>query len=185
MHAKYRTDASSRDAIVSNDKIKDHADTMLTGLSAEMHSLTRKRALVTPGYRDRIGQSPGRGIVQEKGRIHVIESDDLILGLLEHWLGEAGYTVVVEDSRGLTRAVEGGEPHLIIIDVPAPRSAWKIIKPIREVYASPILLLSARFRRGIASSSDMARQLGVHKVLPKPFTRRELLSAVAESIDGQ
>jgi hypothetical protein len=31
----------------------------------------------------------------------------------------------------------------------------------------------------------VARQLGVSKVLPKPFTRGELLSAVSESIDGQ
>lgn len=123
--------------------------------------------------------------MQEKGRIHVIEPDDLILGLLERWLGEAGYTVVVEDSRGLPRAVERGEPHLVIIDVPTPRSAGKTIKSIRDVFASPILLLSARFRRGIASSSDVARQLGVRKVLPKPFTRGELLSAVAESIGGQ
>jgi DNA-binding response OmpR family regulator len=121
--------------------------------------------------------------VQVKGRILVIEPDDLILGLIERWLGEAGYTVVVvEVSRGLPRAVEREEPHLIIIDVPTPRSAGKTIKSIRDVYASPILLLSARFRRGIASSSVMARQLGVRKVLPKPFTRGELLSAVAESI---
>lgn len=121
--------------------------------------------------------------MQVKGRIHVIEPDDLILGLIERWLGEAGYTVVVvEVSRGLPRAVEREEPHLIIIDVPTPRSAGKTIKSIRDVYASPILLLSARFRRGIASSNVMARQLGVRKVLPKPFTRGELLSAVAESI---
>jgi hypothetical protein len=30
----------------------------------------------------------------------------------------------------------------------------------------------------------VARQLGVRNVLPKPFTRGELLSAVSESIDG-
>jgi hypothetical protein len=29
----------------------------------------------------------------------------------------------------------------------------------------------------------LARQLGVRKILPKPFTRGELLSAVGESID--
>lgn len=170
---------------MSNDKTEDHADAMLTDSSAAMHFLTRWRALVTPGYRGRIGQSPSRGIVQVKGRIHVIEPDDLILGLLERWLGEAGYTVVVEDSRGLPRAIEREEPHLIIIDVPTPRSAGKTIKSIRDVYASPILLLSARFRRGIASSRDVARQLGVRNVLPKPFTRGELLSVVAESIGGQ
>ena len=125
-----------------------------------------------------------RGIVQQKGRILVVEPNDLILGLLERWLGEAGYTVVVGTSQSLPQAAgEGGEPHLVIIDVPTPRSAEKIIKSIREVHASPILLLSARFRRGTNSSISVAQQLGVRNVLPKPFTRDELLSAVGESID--
>jgi len=121
-------------------------------------------------------------MVQQKGRILVVEPNDLILGLLERWLGEAGYTVVVETLQSLPHVVG---PDLVIVDVPAPRSAERIIKSVRAVFASPILLLSARFRRGTGSSSNVARQLGVRKVLPKPFTRGELLSAVGESIDGQ
>jgi DNA-binding response OmpR family regulator len=124
--------------------------------------------------------------VQQKGRILLVESNDLILDLLERWLGEAGYTVVVGTSQSLPQAIgEGAEPGLVIIDVPTPRSAEKIIKSVREAHASPILLLSARFRRGAGSSISVARQLGVSNVLPKPFTRGELLSAVSESIDGQ
>jgi DNA-binding response OmpR family regulator len=121
--------------------------------------------------------------VQQKRRILVVEPDDLILGLLERWLGEAGYAVVVEAS--LTQpsaAVNGAEPHLVIIDVPEPLGAEKIIKSVSEVHASPILLLSARFRRGTGSSNSVPRQLGVRSVLPKPFTRAELLAAVGESI---
>jgi len=124
--------------------------------------------------------------VQQKGRILVAESNDLILDLLERWLGEAGYTVVVGTFQSLPQAIgEGGEPGLVIIDVPTPRSAEKIIESVRKVHAGPILLLSARFRRGTASSISVARQLGVRNLLPKPFTREELLSAVSESIDGQ
>jgi DNA-binding response OmpR family regulator len=124
--------------------------------------------------------------VQPKGRILVVEQNDLILRLLERWLGEEGYTVVAGASQSAAQAVgEGGEPELVIIDVPTPRSAENIIKSVREVHASPILLLSARlFRRGTRSSISVARQLGVRNVLPKPFTRGELLSAVSESIDG-
>ena len=123
--------------------------------------------------------------MQQKGRILVVEPNDLILGLLERWLVEAGYTVVVETSQSLRQAVaKGGEPHLVIIDVPAPRSAEKIIKSVKEVLASPILLLSASFRQGMGSSISVSRQLGVRNVLPKPFTCGELLSAVGESIDG-
>src|SRR5262249_38307325 len=108
-----------------------------------------RRALASLAERDRIGQSPSGGIVQQKGRILVIEQDDLILRLLERWLGEAGYTVVAGTSQSLAEAVgEGGEPELVVIDVPTPRSAEKTIKSVKEVHASPILLVSARLRRG-------------------------------------
>jgi DNA-binding response OmpR family regulator len=115
----------------------------------------------------------------------VIEPDDLILGLLERWLHEAGYSVMTETSQNLAQAVsESGEPDLVIVDVPAPRNAGGIIRSVQEVCAAPILLLSARFRRDTGSSRALASQLGVRSVLPKPFTRRELLSAVSESIEG-
>ncbi len=122
--------------------------------------------------------------MQPKGLIFVVEQNDLILRLLERWLGEEGYAVAVGTSQSLAQAVgEGRKPDLVIIDVPTPRSAEETIKSIREVHASPILLLSARFRRGTGSSTIVARQLGVRNILSKPFTRDELLSAVSESID--
>ncbi len=115
------------------------------------------------------------GIVQQKQRILVVEPDDQILGLLERWLGEAGYSVVVESS-------SGENPDLVIIDVADPLGAEGIIASVREVHSGAILLLSARFRQGMGPSSSVARQLGVTNVLPKPFTRDALLSAVSESL---
>ena len=124
--------------------------------------------------------------MQQKGRILVVEPDDLILGLLERWLGEAGYAVFIEILQRLPQAIgEREEPDLVVIDVPTPRSAGKVVKSVREVYGGPILLLSARLRRDTGYSSNVARQLGVRNVLPKPFRRDELLSAVAKSIDDQ
>jgi DNA-binding response OmpR family regulator len=121
--------------------------------------------------------------VPQKEHILVVEPDDLILGLLERWLGEAGYAVVEEASpTNLQTDGDEGEPQLVIIDVPDPLDAEKTIKSVREAHASPILLLSARFLQGTGSSISVARQLGVRNVLPKPFTRDELLLAVGESI---
>lgn len=134
-------------------------------------------------------RSPSRGIVQHKGRILVVEPNDLIVGLLERWLSEAGYTVTIGTLQNWPQAVSHrDEPCLVIIDVPTPRSAEKVIKliqMIRAAHASPILLVSARFRRGAGSSVSVARELGVTSVLPKPFTRDELMSAIRESIDRQ
>ena len=127
---------------MSNGKNAGDPSTVLTNDSVKWHRLGRARI-------PRVGAESSRGIVQQKERIIVVEPNDLILGLLERWLGEAGYTVVVETLQRLAQAVgEGGKPHLVIIDVPTPRSAETFIKSVREVHASPILLLSARFSTG-------------------------------------
>src|SRR5256885_14383235 len=103
----------------------------------------------------------------------IMEEDGQTGGFRERGRGEAGYVVP-----------PGGAapPRLIIADVAEPQSADDRIAALRAVYAAPILLLSARFRRGLGSSADAALRLGVQKVLPKPFTRSELLAAVSDSI---
>lgn len=70
-----------------------------------------------------------------------------------------------------------------IAGVPDPRRAEVLIRSLRED-AAPILLLSARFQRGLGGSVEVARRLGVKRVLPKPFTRKELLAAARESVEG-
>ncbi len=114
-----------------------------------------------------------------KGFVIVLEDDALIRDLLERWLAEAGYLMVAHTPSHEDPAHKA--PCLVIADVPSPQAAQPLIESLRSVYAAPILILSARFRRGLAGSAEAARRLGVKKVLPKPFTRKELLSAVRES----
>ncbi|MET1084328.1 MAG: response regulator [Burkholderiales bacterium] len=119
--------------------------------------------------------------MHQKSYILVVESDDLIRQLLERWLGEAGYAVVAAAScpAALERV-----PCLVIANVSSPRNAAELIRSLQVRHAAPILVVSARFRRGLGSSVEVAQRLGVGKVLPKPFTREELLAAVGESIGG-
>jgi DNA-binding response OmpR family regulator len=112
--------------------------------------------------------------VNRKGFVLILEEDVLIRELLERWLGEAGFAV--------SAAGDGG-PRLVIANVPTPRRAQALIQSLQAVYAAPILVLSTHFRRGLAGSAEAAHRLGVKGVLPKPFTREELLSAVAASLE--
>jgi len=112
--------------------------------------------------------------VNRKGLVLIVEDNVLIRELLERWLGEVGYAV----SGSADEA-----PRLVIADLANPRRAQALIQSL-QVYAAPILVLSGRFRRGLAGSAEAARRLGVDKVLPKPFTRKELLSAVAALEEG-
>jgi DNA-binding response OmpR family regulator len=114
--------------------------------------------------------------VNRKGFVLIQEEDVLIRELLETWLGEAGYTVSASGDE---------QPCLVIADVSNPRRAQAVIESLQAVYAAPILVLSGRFRRGLAGSAEAAPRLGVKKVLPKPFTRKELLSAVAASLEEE
>jgi DNA-binding response OmpR family regulator len=74
-------------------------------------------------------------------------------------------------------------PQLVIADISSPDSAETTIKELAAAYSAPILALSARFRQGLGGSEAAANRLRVCKVLPKPFSREELLYAVGESIE--
>jgi DNA-binding response OmpR family regulator len=112
------------------------------------------------------------------GYILIVETDDLIRGLLERWLGEAGYVVVAGSSAAAARDdAREKAPRLVIANISRPRGAEALIRSLQATYPAPIL-------RGLEASASAAYQLGVRKVLPKPFTRRELLAAVRESLEG-
>ena len=111
--------------------------------------------------------------------IVIVETDDLIRALLERWLGEVGYAVVAAAPNA---AAPQQRPRLVIVNVSEPLYCEPLIRSLEATYAAPILVISGRFRRGLGGSVDAARQLGARKVLPKPFTRAELLAAVRESI---
>jgi DNA-binding response OmpR family regulator len=115
--------------------------------------------------------------VNPKGNVVVLENDPLIRPLLKRWLREFGYRVLSPAQAGKGRA------ELVIADVADPLASHGQIRALQE-YAAPILLLSARLQHGLAGSAEVARQLGVAKVLPKPFTRKELLAAVRELVEA-
>ena len=119
-------------------------------------------------------------LVPSTGYIVIAEPDDLIRELLERWLSEAGYRAVstARKDHGLPMV----RPELVITDISDPSSAADTIEALQAAYAAPILALSARFRRGLGGSSEPARRLHVEKVLPKPFTRQQLLRAVRETM---
>jgi DNA-binding response OmpR family regulator len=107
----------------------------------------------------------------------VIEADDLIRDLIARWLEDAGYAVASHPHAGAIDAVR--TPCVVIVELPRPRRDAEVLQRIRAAYACPVVALSARFRHGLHRSAAAAARLGVDQVLPKPFTRTELLAAVA------
>ena len=111
--------------------------------------------------------------------IALIEGDDLILQLLERWLSQAGHATRTVTESGLQRQ-EAFD--LIIVDVASVAAAAPRVAALRAAHDAPLLLMSARFRHGAGHAAAMATQLGVDALLPKPFTRDDLLAAVAQAL---
>jgi DNA-binding response OmpR family regulator len=105
--------------------------------------------------------------------ILIIEGDELMNALLGETLTEAGY--LVRTGALTTAAVEA--PDLLIVDVYMPRSAGvEALSDARAVHPeTPIIAISGQF---CSRSTACADALGVRRVIPKPFSRDELLDAV-------
>lgn len=117
-----------------------------------------------------------------KESILIVETDDLIRELLERWLSEAGFMVQAGPVGPISPGGASNPPSLIIVNVPNPRGAEALVRALNDQHRAPVLVISGRFRRGLGASVEAARRLGVRKVLPKPFSREELLAAVEEAI---
>ena len=97
--------------------------------------------------------------------------------MLERWLEEAGIQVTARLPRGEVNLA------LVIANVREPKDRRRVRRLAAGVWCAHPGSLSA-FRRGLAGSEEAARRLGVKKVLPKPFARKELLLAVRDAIEG-
>lgn len=107
-------------------------------------------------------------------QILIIEADTQIRRLLERWIADAGDSVVSEDAAG-----DGHTPDLVIADLgPSVSKVGERVDALRRAHHAPLLLISARFRRGLAASQSAAAVLGVQAVLPTPFNQAELLTAI-------
>ena len=112
-------------------------------------------------------------------RIALIEGDSLMRELAERWVRGAGHEVIPLTARqfGL-----GTRADLLMVDVAHLRGATERVQALRANHPAPVLLVSGRLRRGSAPSAALAQQLGAAAVLPKPYSRAQLLAAVAVAL---
>jgi DNA-binding response OmpR family regulator len=115
-----------------------------------------------------IGRAP------PKGCIVIVEEDDLIRDLIASSASEAGYEIAI-DPMPSDRVV------LVIADCPQPRQARLLVEGLSTRYGAPVLLTSARLSRHAVSDATASR-FGVRRVLPKPFSRDDLLEAIEASL---
>ena len=97
--------------------------------------------------------------------------------LLVEWLSAEGYSVRAAAPRDAQVPDKGD---LVIVDVYMPRhEGANRLRAVKAAYPEmPLIAISGQFRSGLVGSCIAAAALGVRQVIAKPFTRRELLTAV-------
>ncbi len=110
-------------------------------------------------------------------KILVIEDEESIIYLLNLYLKDAGYTVIVAKDSADGLALHAREhPDLLILDIMLPGiDGFEICRRIRVWSMTPILILTAR-----SDEEDRINglEMGADDYLIKPFSPRELVSRV-------
>lgn len=110
-------------------------------------------------------------------KILIIEDEEGIIHLLNLYLKDAGYTVVVARDGADGLALHAREhPDLVLLDIMLPAiDGFEVCRRIRAWSQTPILMLTAR---GSEDDRISGLDLGADDYLVKPFSPRELVSRV-------
>ena len=120
----------------------------------------------------------------EHGRPTVLLAEDeaLIRLDLKEMLEEEGYTVVAEAANGedAVRLAEQHRPDLVVLDVKMPRlDGISAAEQIAAARIAPVVMVTAFSQPELV---ERARQAGAMAYVVKPFTKADLLPAIAVAI---
>ena len=114
-----------------------------------------------------------------------IDDEESIRRLVQVALEGAGYRVLIAESgqHGL-RLLEHQEVDLILVDIFMPdMDGLEVIQLLRKTRpASKIIAITGK--PGATNNLDIAKHLGAHDTLMKPFSLQELLDAVATQLQS-
>ena len=108
-------------------------------------------------------------------RILIIDDDERLCGMLQQYLGNAGYRVEVSHTitSGLL-ALKRETFDALVLDLMLPDGdGLDVCRQLRSTSTIPVLMLTAR---GEAMDRILGLEMGADDYLPKPFEPRELLA---------
>ncbi len=113
------------------------------------------------------------------GRVVIAEDEALIRLDLKEMLEEEGFTVVAEAANGedAVRLAEQHRPDLVVLDVKMPRlDGISAAEQIAAARIAPVVMLTAFSQPELV---ERARAAGAMAYVVKPFTKADLLPAIA------
>ncbi|MCB2040391.1 MAG: hypothetical protein KDH48_06135 [Rhodoferax sp.] len=117
--------------------------------------------------------------MQRQPVIALVNPDNLIGPLLERWLADAGFAVMVVAHHHGRLAVTADA---IVANVTTRRQALILARSQQAPGGVPLILTSPLFRRDLSPAAVSTGPIDVHAVLPIPFSRAELLAALRTAL---
>jgi len=117
--------------------------------------------------------------------ILLIDDDPAILRVQEALLSREGHQVATAgNGKEALPHLRGTAFDLVITDLIMPeREGMETIQLLRREYPKTKIIASSGGGRADATDYlNMARLMGANAILPKPFTREELLAAIAQAL---
>lgn len=122
--------------------------------------------------------------MSDLGTILVADDESHILSVVSLKLTNAGYTVFTAvDGQEALELASAQRPDLLITDYHMPQlSGLELCQRLRQNPATmgiPTIMLTAR---GYSLEASDTEQNGIHRMISKPFSPRQLLAAVNEML---
>ena len=119
--------------------------------------------------------------------ILIIDDDDSLRDALRRTLHKEGYTIMEagEGGRGL-KQLECQTADLVLLDMFMPgKDGLETIGELRRTHPGiRIIAMSGGGFKGTVDVLHVAKKMGARRTLSKPFTREELIEAVAQVVNG-
>lgn len=115
-------------------------------------------------------------------KVMLIEDEPNIIEAIRFLLTREGWVVETHsDGTDAVEVIRAAKPDLVILDVMLPgKSGLDILRDLRalkELATLPVLMLTAR---GQARDRESAEKAGVSRFMTKPFSNKEVLTAVRD-----
>ncbi len=118
-------------------------------------------------------------------RIVVIDDDEQIREMVRRILESRGHTVedVDEGNAGIASVAQQA-PDLVITDIFMPgHTGIEVLVELRKAFPNlKVIAMSGGNGSGLLNLLEDAELLGADRTLPKPFTPRELIAAVNDTL---
>lgn len=121
--------------------------------------------------------------MKSKGKVFMVDDDELILSTLSEVLGANGYNVFsVSDTKDIVKKIRAWSPDVVLLDITLPeRNGMDILKEIKdEGIDTEVVMLTAD---DTAETAVKAMKLGAVDYLTKPFNTDEVEMVINNTME--